>query len=158
MPNANAATTITQATPPQAGSGPSAPPPLRARVLRAAGFAFALGAVAFLLASAQVPCGFAHTFHVPCPGCGSTRAMLALAHGDLHSLVRYNPLAPFMSALVLVLAVQAFASVLGTGTLRRVGDGPIGVIVSRGMIVVALLELLVWFARFSGFLGGPVPV
>ncbi len=139
MPNANAA------------SGQS-------RVLRATGVALGLAALAFLLGSTGIPCGFARMFHTPCPGCGSTRAMLALVSGDLHAFVRYNPLAPFMTALVVLLAVQAIMSVLATGTLRDVGHGRIGIIVSRGMMIVATLEVLVWIARFGGFLGGPVPV
>jgi hypothetical protein len=147
MPNANAS--------PNAPIAPIAP---AARATRAAVFVGALAAVAFLLASAQVPCGFARVLHTPCPGCGSTRAMLALASGDLHGLVRYNPLAPFMTVLVVVLALQALSSVVTTGSFRRVGDGRVGTLVSRGMLVVAALEVLVWVARFGGFLGGPVPV
>jgi hypothetical protein len=128
------------------------------RVRRAAIFVSVLALASYLLAAAQVPCGFAKMFHVPCPGCGSTRAMLALASGDLHGLVRYNPLAPFMTLLVVALAGQALASVLATGTFRRVGDGAIGLLVSRGVMVVGGLEVLVWLARFAGLLGGPVPV
>jgi hypothetical protein len=129
-----------------------------ARIGRAAIFAAGLGVVTVLLTAAQVPCGFARIVHLPCPGCGSTRAMLALASGDLAGLLRYNPLAPFMTLLVVALAGQAFASVLATGTFRRVGDGAIGLLVSRGVMVIAALEVLVWIARFGGFLGGPVPV
>lgn len=125
---------------------------------RAALFAVALGVFAFLLGAAQVPCGFAHVLHVPCPGCGSTRAMLALASGNLHDFVRFNPLAPFMTALVVLLALQAMASVLATGTFRRVGDGKVGALVTRGVLVVATLEVILWVARFGGLLGGPVPV
>ena len=125
---------------------------------RAAAFAAGLGLVTFLLSSMHIPCGFARMFHVPCPGCGSTRAMLALASGDVHGLLQFNPLAPFMTALVVLLAVQAFSSVLKTGTFQRVGDGTIGMIVSRGVLVVAALEVVLWVARFGGFLGGPVPV
>jgi hypothetical protein len=84
--------------------------------------------------------------------------MLALASGDLHGFLRSNPLAPLMTLLVVVLAVQAMASVLETGTFRRVGDGKIGILVSRGVLVVAALETVLWLARFGGFLGGPVPV
>lgn len=147
MPNANAPT-------------PTAPDATTAaiRIRRSAIFVSVLGGVTYLLAAAQVPCGFAHIFHVPCPGCGSTRAMLALASGDLHGLVRYNPLAPFMTLLVIALAGQALASVLATGTFRRVGDGTIGTLVSRGVMVVGALEVLVWIARFGGFLGGAVPI
>lgn len=117
-----------------------------------------LGTFGYVLASVHVPCGFARMFHTPCPGCGSTRAMLALLSGDLGGLIRFNPFAPFMSALVGLLAAQALASVFATGTLSRTGDGMIGRIVSRGVLVVAALEVLLWLARFAGYLGGPVPV
>jgi len=117
-----------------------------------------LGTFGFLLVSVHVPCGFARMFHTPCPGCGSTRAMLALFSGDVASMIRFNPLAPFMSALVALLAAQALASVFTTGTLRRTGDGAIGQVVSRGVLLVAAVQVALWLARFAGFLGGPVPV
>lgn len=136
----------------------NAPARLRTRVGRAAIFASGLAVASYLLAVAQVPCGFASIFHVPCPGCGSTRAMLALGSGDFHALVRFNPLAPFMTLLIGALAAQALASILATGSFRRVGDGTVGMIVARGVMVVGALEILVWLARFGGVLGGPVPV
>jgi len=153
MPNANA--NVADAT------APAAAFPTRTRgdrAVRAGLFVAGLGGLFLLLVSAQVPCAFAHIFHLPCPGCGSTRAMLALASGDLHALLRYNPLAPFMSALLLVLVVQALASLLATGTFHRVGDGKAGMLVSRGALLIATLQVVVWIARFGGFLGGPVPV
>ncbi|MEA2748398.1 MAG: hypothetical protein QOI41_2541 [Myxococcales bacterium] len=150
MPNANAPAERHESAATMASAG--------GRIRRAAIFASALAVGAYLLAAAHVPCGFARIFHVPCPGCGSTRAMLALASGDLAGLVRYNPLAPFMTLLVVALAGQALASVLATGTFRRVGDGAIGMLVARGVMVIAALEVLLWIARFGGFLGGPVPV
>ena len=146
---------------PNANATPNGALPTRTladRVARASLFVAALAGFAFLLSSAHVPCGFARIFHTPCPGCGSTRAMLALASGDIHGFVRYNPLAPFMTVLVVVLAVQAFTSLLATGSFRRVGEGALGVLISRGALVIATLEFLVWLARFGGFLGGPVPV
>ena len=151
MPNANA-------SPKHIEVSTTLRPSRRRAVGRAALLAAALGAVGFALASAKVPCGFARMLHVPCPGCGSTRAMLALASGDLQGLLRFNPLAPFMTALVVLLALQALLSVFTTGTFRGVGDGKLGALVARGMLVIAALEVLVWFARFGGFLGGPVPV
>lgn len=132
--------------------------PRRAHLARAAIFVCALAAGVFVLASAHVPCGFASMFHVPCPGCGSTRAMLALASGDLAGLLRYNPLAPVMSALLAALALQALWSVLATGTFRRVGHGAVGSAVSFGLAAVAALEVAIWCARFGGLLGGLVPV
>src|SRR5262245_51462791 len=61
----------------------------------------ALGAVATLLSWKAIPCGFAALTHHPCPGCGSTRAVLALASGDLRGVLHYNPLGPAMALLVL---------------------------------------------------------
>ena len=84
--------------------------------------------------------------------------MLALAHGDVASFVHYNPMAPFMTLLVTVLVVQAFASLVTTGTFRRVGDGGVGTLLSRAAIVIGVIEFVIWVARFGGFLGGPVPV
>ncbi|CAN5908433.1 hypothetical protein BH11MYX4_BH11MYX4_30340 [soil metagenome] len=129
-----------------------------ANATRAGLFAVALGGFVFLLSSGHVPCAFARIFHTPCPGCGSTRAMLALATGDVHAFVRYNPMAPFMTLLIVALIVQAFASLLATGTFRRVGDGVVGMLVSRGAIVIASIQFAIWVARFMGFMGGPVPV
>jgi hypothetical protein len=129
-----------------------------ARAARAATFVAGLGAFAFLLASAHVPCGFARLFHTPCPGCGSTRAMLALFEGDVHGMLRFNPLAPFMTLIVAVVAAQAVVSLLRTGTFREVGTGAMATALSRGALVIAILEFVVWIARFQGFLGGPVPV
>ena len=128
------------------------------RAIRVALFVAVLSAIAFLLYSAQIPCGFARVFRTPCPGCGSTRAMLALLTGDFDGLVHFNPLAPLMTAFLLLLTFQAVTSLSATGTFERVGDGKIGLIVSRGVLAVAVLEVLLWVARFGGFLGGPVPV
>lgn len=165
MPNAN----DLQRQPALAPSSPSAPSarPSAAsraprspwsRVLASAATGIGLAAAAWVLASARVPCGFARVFHVPCPGCGSTRAMLALAHGDLAGLLRHNPLAPMMTLFVVLLSVQALGSVLATGTFARVGDGRVGLVVSRGVLLVGALQVVIWVARFAGLFGGPVPV
>jgi len=39
-----------------------------------------------------IPCLFKLTFHIPCPGCGMTRSLTALWHGDLLLSFRYHPL------------------------------------------------------------------
>ncbi|MBX3186792.1 MAG: DUF2752 domain-containing protein [Labilithrix sp.] len=96
--------------------------------------------------------------HVPCPGCGSTRAVWALARGDLHGMLRHNFLAPLMAVLVAALALDALMSVLRTGSLMQVGEGRYARYLPRAVLVVALLEIVLWGARFAGFLGGPVPV
>lgn len=44
---------------------------------------------------------------VPCPFCGGTRAALALVHGDLAAAWSWNPIAPALAALVLVVIGRA---------------------------------------------------
>lgn len=118
--------------------------------------AFVLGG--WVLSTASVPCSFARLFHVPCPGCGSTRAMLCLFQGDLAGVVRMSPLAPFMCLFFTAFAVQIVASILRSGSITNAFAGRLGKAVPAGVIVVALLEVVVWALRFGGLFGGPVPV
>jgi len=126
--------------------------------VRATACALAFATVIVLLASGSVPCAFARLTHLPCPGCGSTRAMVALARGDLAGVLRSNPLAPLFTALVALLGVQALASIGRTGGLDEVASGRFGSRLARALVVVAILEVALWLARFGGLLGGPVPV
>ncbi len=132
--------------------------PLHLRIRRAGLTAAALGVFGTLLWAKALPCAFARLFHVPCPGCGSTRAVLALAHGDLHDLVRYNPLGPVVALLIGLFAAQSLVSVLLHGDFRDAGAGALGAGVKRALVVVAVLQVILWVARFFGALGGPVPV
>jgi hypothetical protein len=53
----------------------------------------------------DVPCYFKATLGVPCPGCGLTRAYLALLEGDLSSAFFYHPLffvPPVIAAVVIL--------------------------------------------------------
>src|SRR6185369_16979802 len=68
------------------------------RVTRVAGVAafFAL-AIVF-----GIPvCPFALVTRHPCPGCGLTRATLALLRGDLTDALHFHPLAPVVAPLVI---------------------------------------------------------
>jgi len=38
----------------------------------------------------NIPCAFYLTFHVPCPSCGITRAMVAALHLDLDESLRFH--------------------------------------------------------------------
>jgi hypothetical protein len=117
-----------------------------------------LGAAFALLYAGAVPCVFARVLHLPCPACGSTRAVLALAHGDLEGVLRMNPLGPVAAVLLGFFAVQAVASVLRRGDFQAVGEGPLGAIAKRALAAVVVLEIVLWIARFFGAFGGPVPV
>ncbi|MBX3200105.1 MAG: DUF2752 domain-containing protein [Labilithrix sp.] len=137
----------------------SAPPaPLPVRLRRAALTVAFAGAVGGLLYAQAIPCVFASLFHTPCPGCGSTRAVLALARGDVHDALRYNAVGPVMALFIGIFAVQAFVSVLTYGDVRDAGEGRLGFVLKRGILVLFGLELLLWIARLFGAFGGPVPV
>jgi hypothetical protein len=123
----------------------------------------ALGLIGAGLALALVGppvCPTALFFGVPCPGCGLTRATLALLHGDLAGALHFHP-------LVFVLA-PLFAYVLGVSLVDYVRGTPsaparLTAWVSQRIRYGAALALLVvalgvWGARFAGYFGGPVPV
>ena len=56
------------------------------------------------------PCPIHQAFGILCPGCGGTRALLALLHGDLPAAWHLNPLLLSLTPLLVVYAIQ---------TLRR---------------------------------------
>ena len=125
---------------------------------RAALTTVGLGLLGTLLWAKAIPCGFATLTHHPCPGCGSTRAVLALFRGDLDGVLHTNPFGPFMAGILGVLVYQAITSMLFDGDFRRVAGGRSGKILTRIVIVLAGLETILWIARFCGAFGGPVPV
>lgn len=122
--------------------------------------AAAAGALVVLLLSDLAICPFAHLTGQPCPGCGMTRACMALLSGDLAHALRMHPLSPICLPVVAALAAEGlFAFVTGRqpawsqrvlSALRLDGNWLFS-------ILVALL-LLVWVLRFFGALGGPVPI
>lgn len=122
----------------------------------------ALGAGAFALAvRSDFPlCPMASSFGIPCPGCGLTRATLALLHGDVHHALAFHPLvllvAPLVAGIALVTALDLLRD---PGRPPRQYHLPVnGRIVSLAAAALLVLTLGVWLARFAGYLGGPVPV
>lgn len=51
-------------------------------------------------------CPLHHLTGLYCPGCGTTRAVLALMHGDLYSAFRYNPLFIFIVIIISFYALK----------------------------------------------------
>ncbi|HEX8068528.1 MAG TPA: DUF2752 domain-containing protein [Pyrinomonadaceae bacterium] len=93
------------------------------------------------------PCPVAHTLGVPCPGCGLTRATVALARGDWQAALALHAYAP---VLVLVLALCAGAGLLPArpraalvgavaAVERRTG---LGAALTLGLVVYWLARLL----------------
>src|SRR5688500_12402667 len=74
--------------------------PARLAVVAALG-----GGLVTILASGLVPCQFASMTGCPCPGCGLTRATLAIARGDLGAAFALQPFAFVVSPLFAVSAL-----------------------------------------------------
>lgn len=70
-----------------------------------------IGSVAlhFGLVSVGFPgwqCPIRHTFGIPCPGCGLSRSITALIHGDWQTSLNYHAFAPFfLIAFAMILLV-----------------------------------------------------
>lgn len=68
----------------------------------------ALAAV-FIYIALQIKCPIKYFFHIDCPTCGMTRAMLALFRGDFASYMSFNPMAlPFLLILLFGLHGRLF--------------------------------------------------
>jgi hypothetical protein len=75
----------------------------RARTWAAAGLAGIVGLAVFHVWApsgdpAHAVCLLRRFFHLPCPGCGMTRAFAALAKGDWSTAIALHPLAPVLAA------------------------------------------------------------
>lgn len=121
----------------------------------------ALAALFAVAVQTEFPlCPMASTFGVPCPGCGLTRATMALLRGDLKAALGFHPLVLLLTPL--------FSGFLGVALWELLRDAkrptpkPLFDWSARRLSIAgsALLVLVlgVWLVRFAGYLGGPVPV
>jgi hypothetical protein len=125
---------------------------------RAAGLALVacIALAACVLFSTVRTCPMAIVLRVPCPGCGMTRAALALARGDLSAAWRLHPLSIVVVPAVLAfLAANAWSFVARGELAKSAWMGRAGTPV---LWVLAALMTAVWIARFFGWHGGPVAV
>lgn len=102
-------------------------------------------------------CPFAIITRHPCPGCGLTRATLALAHGHVMEALHYHPLVLVMSPVVLgAFSINALSYI--TRGRWAASESAQGRWITRIGLVLVVAMLGVWIARFLGAFGGPVPV
>ena len=99
-------------------------------------------------------CPYAIVLHEPCPGCGLTRAVRAMAHLDLDTAIAMNPLA--------LAVIPAAAWLMIEGALLYVlrGRTKLNEPLRRNVGIGLCLALaLVWLLRkYFGVFGGPVPI
>ncbi len=56
-----------------------------------------------------IGCPIKYFLHFDCPACGSTRAIISLLRGDIHSYFTYNPMAlPLLFAVLFALHRKLF--------------------------------------------------
>ena len=103
-------------------------------------------------------CPVALFLHTPCPGCGMTRAIELLLHGDVAASLAMHPL-----AVPTVLVQVAFAIVTILVSLRHgspfvLWRTRMGRLAVYAAAVVLASDLLLWLGRAAGLMHGPVPV
>jgi hypothetical protein len=130
------------------------------RLLRVTGMAACAGAFVLAVHSDFPLCPLAGSFGVPCPGCGLTRATLALLHGDVRRALHLHPLVLLLAPLVISVAAAAAWNLLRLPrpSSRRHVQFANGRTMTLLATVLLVLTIGVWLARFAGFFGGPVPV
>ena len=105
---------------------------------------FALGWWAHPEQSRVLLCGFRALTGIPCPGCGMTRAMAALARGEWTAALRYHPFAP----LVLAEGAWLWAAV-GAALLRGRALAISNVLLQRLVIWQAAAFVALWLGRLA---------
>jgi hypothetical protein len=115
----------------------------------------AAAAALFLLGGAQValvalhlpgwPCAFRAVTGLPCPGCGMTRGVAALARGHWHEAIAWHAFAP----LVFVCAALILAAALLPERLRRRLAQALGALERRtwSPLLVGAALLVYWALR-----------
>jgi hypothetical protein len=132
-----------------------------ARLPAMLGWVVAAAVVILLLTMSQHSlCVFANLTGTPCPGCGLTRAALALLRGDFAGATAIHPLIWICLPLLGALAGESALSVLYgrhveliAPACRALGLRPDWLWSAACLSLVAL-----WAARQLGAFGGPVPV
>ena len=97
---------------------------------------------------------------IPCPGCGLTRATLALLHGDIAGALRFHPLVFVLAPLFgYAVAKSLFDYVRGGASSPARFAAWLSTRARYGAAWALLVAMFaVWGARFAGYFGGPVPV
>jgi len=127
---------------------------------RAAVVALLVGLAALVTLTATPLCPTAFFLGIPCPGCGLTRATLALFHGDFRGALRLHPLVFVLTplfGLALGAALRDYVRGPRAGARQPPAwwTGRTGIALASALFV---LVLGVWALRFAGYFGGPVPV
>jgi Protein of unknown function (DUF2752) len=127
-------------------------------LLRALGVASAWALSFTPMVTGWIRCTFAQLLHLPCPGCGMTRAALLLLNGHPLDSLRMNPLTVPSAFAQLGLVATFIWLVARDGQPVRFWHYRITRALTYLLFASLAAAILVWIARFFGALGGPVPI
>jgi hypothetical protein len=124
---------------------------------RMVGFAAlgAAGAAAVVLG--WVRCPLAALYHIPCPGCGMTRALVLLATGHPRESLAMNAVAVPAVAVSLAIGAAMFSDPTPDAIGRARAAARLRTRLALGAAIYAAAVAL-WTLRWFGLFGGPVPV
>lgn len=99
------------------------------------------------------PCLFRHSLGIPCPGCGLSRAMVALLQGEWDTAFSFHAFAPLV--LVVILLVAA-ATLISDRPRRRLTESiarlerrsGLGALIIAGMLLYWLGRLLFFYDTY----------
>ncbi|HEX8818313.1 MAG TPA: DUF2752 domain-containing protein [Archangium sp.] len=99
------------------------------------------------------PCPVRHTLGIPCPGCGLSRAIAALLHGDWRGALAGHAFAPFfLAALVLLVGMALLPEALRrrgiAGVARFERHTGLTALLLVALVVYWLVRLLVFRSAF----------
>ena len=115
-----------------------------ATVLGAAGLVLTIAPLAPALARLLPGCVFHALTGVPCPACGSTRAVLALLTGDLRAAFAFNPLVILGIACALGFALAAPVWLAARGPVPRFAAAPEGGMPRAARVAIASTIAAQW--------------
>jgi hypothetical protein len=102
---------------------------------------------------APVPgCLFKAVTHVPCPSCGTTRAIVLLLHGNPAQSLLLNPFGAILFMALVVIPIWLLADILRKGeSLHRFYAGAERLIKRKTWIPIFLIVLVIanWFWNIS---------
>ena len=105
------------------------------------------------------PCPFLNLFGVPCPGCGLTRAITLLAHGDVYAALVFHAFAPLFLAGIFLSGISSLLPQKKREPLvdrledieRRTG---LSAIILVGLVLYWLTRLLFFHTAFVQLIRG----